>query len=34
MSRGFLIGITFDRYNAQQTAVISGFSFTFITHKL
>ena len=32
--RGFLILILLHIYNVQQTEVISGFLFTFITHKL
>ena len=32
--RGFLIEILLRIYNVQQTEVISGFLFTFITHKL
>ena len=35
MSRiDFLIEILLHIYNVQQTEVISGFLFTFITHKL
>ena len=33
-TRGFLIEILLHIYNVQQTEVISGFLFTFITHKL
>ena len=33
-TRGLLIEILLQIYNAQQTEVISGFLFTFITHKL
>ena len=32
-TRGFLIEILLHIYNVQQTEVISGFLFTFITHK-
>ena len=31
---GFLIETVLYIYNVQQTEVISGFLFTFITHKL
>ena len=34
LTRGYLIGILLHIYNVQQTEVISGFLFTFITHKL
>ena len=33
-TRGFLIESLLHIYNVQQTEVISGFLFTFITHKL
>ena len=33
-TRGCLIEILLHIYNAQQAEVISGFLFTFITHKL
>ena len=33
-TRGFLIEILLHIYNVQYTEVISGFLFTFITHKL
>ena len=33
-TRGFLIGILLHIYNVQQAEVISGFLYTFITHKL
>ena len=33
-TRGFLIEILLHIYNIQQKEVISGFLFTFITHKL
>ena len=33
-TRDFLIEILLHIYNVQQTEVISGFLFTFITHKL
>ena len=33
-TRGFLTEILLHIYNVQQTEVISGFLFTFITHKL
>ena len=32
--RGFLIEILLHMHSVQQTEVISGFLFTFITHKL
>ena len=32
--RDFLIEIVLHVYNVQRTEVISGFLFTFITHKL
>ena len=34
LARDFLIEIVLHVYNVQQTEVISGFLFTFITHKL
>ena len=34
LKRDFLIEIFLHIYNGQQTEVISGFLFTFITHKL
>ena len=33
-TRGFLIEILLHVYNLQQAEVISGFSFTFVTHNL
>ena len=33
-TRGFLIETLLHMYNVQQVEVISGFLFTFITHKL
>ena len=33
-ARGFLTEILLHVYNVQQTEVISGFLFTFITHQL
>ena len=33
-TRSFLIEILLHIYNVQQTEVIAGFLFTFITHKL
>ena len=33
-AKGFLIEILLHIYKVQQTEVISGFLFTFITHKL
>ena len=33
-ARGFLIEILLHIFNVQQTEVISGFLFTFITHNL
>ena len=33
-TRGFLIEILLHIYDVQQTEVIPGFLFTFITHKL
>ena len=33
-TKGFLIEILLHRYNVQQTDVMPGFLFTFITHKL
>ena len=33
-TRGFLIEILIHAYDIQQAEVISGFLFTFITHKL
>ena len=32
-TRAFLIEILLHIYNVQQTEVVSGFLFTFITHK-
>ena len=32
-TKGFLIEILLHIYNLQQTEVVSGFLFTFITHK-
>ena len=32
-ARGFLIEILLHTYNVQQTEVIYGYLFTFITHK-
>ena len=34
LTRGFLIEILLHIYNIQQAEVISGFLFTFVTHKL
>ena len=33
-ARDFLINILLHRYNVQQTEVIAGFLFIFITHKI
>ena len=33
-TRGFLIEILLHIYNVQKAEVMSGFLFTFITHKL
>ena len=33
-TRGFVIKVLIHGYNVQQTEVISGFLFNFITHKL
>ena len=33
-ARGFLTETLSHRYNVQQTEVISGFLFTFVTHNL
>ena len=33
-TRGFLIEILLNRYNAERIEVISGFLFTFITQRI
>ena len=34
LTRGYLIEILLHMYDVEHTEVISGFLFTFITHKL